>query len=490
MSMPQAPERNIFTPSALNRLVRDLLADALPRLWVEGEISNFTRAASGHMYFSLKDSSAQIRCAMFRGANSKLRFRPANGMQVLVRGNIGLYEARGDYQLIADGMEEAGEGALLREFEALKARLDAEGLFAASRKRALPAMPARIGVLSSTKGAALHDVLSVLSRRFPLVEVEVLPIPVQGREAPAAILAMLDAAYRARRHEVLLLTRGGGSLEDLWAFNDEALARRIAESPMPLVSAIGHEVDFTLADFAADLRAATPSAAAELLVPDQRDLARLLDRHHQRLQRHTEQMLAGGAQHLDHLLARLRTVGPAPRIKRGHEVLTAHRRALHGVIARQVRSLDERSGHLNARLRAQHPRQRLARAADRLADLRARLWRLQPAIGARRELQRLHATLRAASPTGRLRLARQRTMQAGNRIAPNMREHARRKRQQLEGLGRSLHAFSPLGTLERGYAILLAGDGTVLRSVESIAQGDRIRARLVDGDVPLERPAD
>jgi len=217
-------------------MARDVLEDTFPVVWVEAEISNCSRPASGHLYFNLKDAQAQIRCAMFRTKSQYLRFRPADGMRVLARARVSLYEARGEFQLIVEHMEQAGEGALLREFELLKARLAAEGLFDAARKRALPQLPRRIAVITSPTGAAIQDIVSVIGRRFALAEIDVLPVPVQGREAPAAIVAMIDAASRASRHDLLLLTRGGGSIEDLWAFNDERLARTIVQSPVPLVS--------------------------------------------------------------------------------------------------------------------------------------------------------------------------------------------------------------------------------------------------------------
>lgn len=305
------PTPEIFTPSGLNRLVRDLLEDALPMgVWIEGELSNVSRPASGHIYFTLKDASAQVRCAMFRMAASRLRFRPTDGMHVLMRAKVGLYEARGEFQLVADHMEPAGEGALQREFEQLKARLGAEGLFDQDRKRELPAFPRRIGVITSPTGAAIRDVLSVLGRRFGLAEVDVLPVPVQGREAPPAIASMLRRASASGRYDVILLTRGGGSLEDLWAFNDESVARAIHASTVPVVSAVGHEVDFTIADFVADLRAATPSAAAELLVPDGADLARRLDRLRQRMATLMARRLQAAAQRADHWQARLNAQRP------------------------------------------------------------------------------------------------------------------------------------------------------------------------------------
>src|SRR5690242_14499013 len=305
-----APPRNILTPSTLNRLVRGLLEDALPLVWIEGELCNVSRPASGHLYFTLKDAGAQVRAAMFRPKSRWLRFRPADGMHVLVRARVGLYEPRGEFQLVAEHMELAGEGALRREFERLKAQLDAEGLFEPSRKRPLPRFARRIGVITSATGAAVRDVLSVLRRRWPLVEVEVLPVPVQGREAPPAIVAMLRKASASGRHDVLLLTRGGGSLEDLMAFSDEAVARAVHASAIPVVSAVGHEIDFSIADFVADLRAATPSAAAELLVPDAVALRRHLGQLAQRLQLLQNRRLQAQTQRIDHLLARLQAQRP------------------------------------------------------------------------------------------------------------------------------------------------------------------------------------
>ncbi|MBA8889075.1 exodeoxyribonuclease VII large subunit [Dokdonella fugitiva] len=446
MSDPLAPSRaarEVYTPSALTRLVRDLLEDALPLIWLEGEISNFSRPASGHLYFTLKDGGAQVRCAMFRPRSTWLRFKPADGMHVLARVRVSLYEARGEFQLIVDSLEESGEGALQRAFEQLKAKLAAEGLFEAALKRALPPLPRRIGVLTSASGAAVRDVLSVIARRFPLAMVEVLPVPVQGREAPAAIVAMLHAASRARRHDVLLLTRGGGSLEDLWAFNDEGVARAIRASAIPVVSAIGHEIDFTIADFAADLRAPTPSAAAELLVPDVRDLSRALERQHQRALQLLRRALESRTQRIDHLLARLNAQRPQARLARADERLHALRRRLlervHGALERR----DARARQLRLRLFARHPAALLAR---------------------RDELAR--------ALIDRLRLA--------------TRHGVERRRARLGELARTLHAVSPLATLERGYAILLDADGgEVVRSVTQAPPGRALRARLADGEIAV-----
>ena len=254
--------------SRLNREARGLLEAGLPSLWITGELSNLSRPASGHWYFTLKDEDAQVRCAMFRQRNLAVRAAPRDGMQVMLRARVGLYEARGEFQLIVDHLEEAGEGELRRRFEALKLKLAAEGLFDAARKRALPRFPSRVGIVTSATGAALRDVLHVLARRFPAVSVLLYPVPVQGAGAAGEIAAMLALAGRRAEVDVLLLVRGGGSLEDLWAFNDEGLARAIAILDLPVITGIGHEVDFTIADFVADVRAPTPSAAAELAVQD------------------------------------------------------------------------------------------------------------------------------------------------------------------------------------------------------------------------------
>lgn len=436
---------HVFTPSGLNRLVRDLLEDALPMgVWIEGELSNVSRPASGHIYFTLKDANAQVRCAMFRMAAARLRFRPTDGMHVLMRAKVGLYEARGEFQLVADHMEPAGEGALQREFEQLKARLGAEGLFDAERKRPVPDFPKRIGVITSPSGAAVRDVLSVMGRRFPLAEVDVLPVPVQGREAPPAIAAMLRSASASGRYDVLLVTRGGGSLEDLWAFNDESVARAIHASDVPVVSAVGHEVDFTIADFVADLRAATPSAAAELLVPDGADLERRLDRLRQRMATLMARRLQAAAQRADHWQARLNAQRPQARLARDAQRLEALRRRLHMSIGQANALRRARLERLQARLAARHPRLRLDPSRARLGELRQRM---SSAIGRRLERERA-------------RVAQQ---------------------------GRTLHAVSPLATLERGYAIVFDERDAIVRRAADVAVGERVRVMLGEGELRLRR---
>jgi exodeoxyribonuclease VII large subunit len=351
--------RDIYSVTRLNREVRALLDSGLPALWVEGEVSNLARPASGHWYFTLKDSGAQVRCAMFRSANLRVRVAPRDGLQVLVRARVSLYEPRGDYQLIAEHLEEAGEGALRRRFEELKARLAAEGLFDTAAKRPLPRLPRRIGVITSPSGAAIRDILHVLRRRFAAVPVLLYPVAVQGAGAAAEIAAAIRRASVRAEVDVLILARGGGSLEDLWAFNEEAVARAIRECRIPVVAGIGHEVDFTIADFAADVRAPTPSGAAELAVPD-----------------HTEWLRA----------------------------LAASAARLAGAWRRRAATCRERLNWLAMRLARVHPRERLTLRAQRLDELEARLGRaLGTALAAARaRLLAATRTLNAVSPLATL----------------------------------------------------------------------------------------
>jgi len=444
----EAPPRTILTPSTLNRLVRDLLEDAFALVWIEGELSNVSRPASGHLYFTLKDGTAQVRAAMFKPRSGWLPFKPVDGMQVLARGRVGLYEARGEFQLVVEHMEPAGEGALRREFERLKQRLAAEGLFDAARKRSVPALPRRIAIVTSATGAAIRDVLSVLARRFPLVAVDVVPVPVQGGEAPAAIVAALARLAEAQRHDVILLTRGGGSLEDLWAFNDEAVARAIAASPVPVVSAIGHEVDFTIADFVADLRAPTPSAAAELLVPDRSDLLRGLRRECERLVQRLRARLQASAQRVDHLHARLQAARPTRRLERGHERLAILRARLDRI--------------------ARHDHER---RCARIASARAVLLTRDPRAHIRRSLEHLAAL--------------------ASRLSTSLARSGERRRLRIEALGRALHATGPLATLARGYSILIdPRSGRAIRSVTDVEIGMPLTARLVDGEIGLRVEGD
>ena len=440
--LPPDP-RKVLTPSALNRLVRELIEGALPLIWIEGEISNFVRAASGHWYFSIKDAAAEVRCAMFARENARLKFRAANGARVLARARVTVYEARGSYQLIIEHMEDAGEGALRRAFEQLKAKLQAEGLFDESRKRPLPAFPRRIGVITSASGAAVRDVLSVARRRFALTEIDVLPVLVQGAEAPAQIAGMLRKAAKSNRYDVLLVTRGGGSLEDLAAFNDEGVARAIGASPVPVVSAVGHEIDFSISDFVADLRAPTPSVAAELILPDGDALRRTLAQCETRLRHAWQRRALGIAQHLDHLAIRLNT---------------------------------------------QSPRQRLATGRGRMDVIRERLLRARALVHERAasRIAQLHVRLLHQHPRSRLDQFTRNNRELARRLRAAWARDTERRSLHLAELARALNAVSPLDVLKRGYAILFDESGRVLRSATGMRAGERVRARLADGELGLK----
>jgi exodeoxyribonuclease VII large subunit len=433
----------VFSPSQLNTLARDMLESTFGSVWIEGELGNVSRPASGHLYFTIKDARAQIRCAMFKPKSTWLRFQPREGLRVLGRGRLTLYEARGEYQLVLDHMEEAGEGALRRAFDELKARLAAEGLFDPERKRPLPTFATRVGVITSPTGAAVRDVLSVLARRFPLLEVDVLPVQVQGSGSAPQIVDMLQRAGASGRYDALLLTRGGGSLEDLWSFNEEIVARAVAASPVPVVCAVGHETDFCLAEFAADLRAPTPSVAAELLVPHRDDLARHVATLHRRLHGVQLQKMRAAMQRTDRAAIKLHSLRPQAHV----EMLCRRQgEAFRRLEAAWQRRLDReraRLRHADAVLRARHPEPRLQRLRERVAALSSR-----PQAAIARRLA--HDALR------------------------------------LRGLARSLEAISPLATVARGYSILRHPDGRVVRRVDDTREGDVLRARVGDGSLELQ----
>jgi len=438
-SVSTTAEPHVFTVSELNRTVRDLLEGTLGGIWIEGELSNIARPASGHMYFSLKDADAQVRCAMLRNRNRLMDFAPEAGMLVRARARVGLYEPRGEYQLIVEHMEPSGAGALARAFEELKKRLASEGLFAEQRKRALPAWPARIGVITSATGAAVRDVLHVLARRCPAIPVVVYPVPVQGDAAAQAIARMLARAGDRADCDVLLLVRGGGSLEDLWAFNEEILARAIVDCPIPVVSGVGHEVDVTIADFAADRRAPTPSAAAELVTPDGLALARSVEGLERRLSV-AEHSLLGRA--------RERQQSVAGRLRRQHP-------------ERRLQQLQQRGDELASRLE-RAGRQTLQRHRDRLARIRTRL--------------RHHA------PDTRIARLGDRLTNAERRLKAAVVAGMRARESRIAGLARALDAVSPLATLGRGYALVLdREDGRAVTDAAAVDPGDALEVRLAHG---------
>ncbi len=439
LPVPRGTGRDVYSVSRLNREAKALLEGSFPLIWVEGEISNLSRPASGHLYFSLKDAQAQIRCALFRGNQRGLGVQLRDGLQVLARARVSLYEGRGDFQLIVETLEEAGEGALRRAFELLRNRLAQEGLFDPALKKPLPRLPRRIGVITSPSGAVLHDILTTLQRRFPAIPVLLHPVPVQGEGAAEKIAATLRLASARRDCDVLILARGGGSLEDLQAFNEEIVARAIHACDLPIVCGVGHETDFTIADFVADARAPTPTAAAEMLSPNRTDWLAALAERERRLLRLMRDRLQHDQQHLDWTAARL-----------------------------------------------VHPRDRLQRLTERLLALRQRLAlaELHQRQHTRQRLATLQAQLLRHSPLARLR---ERQLHSGHLHTALVRAMARvaeRQRDRLARLLQTLDTLSPLATLARGYAIITDPlNNRILHRARDAQPGQLLRARLAQGSL-------
>ncbi|WP_426414645.1 exodeoxyribonuclease VII large subunit [Aestuariirhabdus sp. LZHN29] len=439
ITTPTPPTR--LSVSDLNRNVRRLLEVSFGTVWVEGEISNLSRPSSGHWYFTLKDSQAQIRCAMFRNRNQMLRFTPQEGMQLAVRGKVSLYEGRGDFQLIADHMEQAGAGALQLAFEQLKRQLASEGLFDPQFKQPLPSLPGHIAVITSASGAAIRDILSVLGRRFPAIAVSVLPVAVQGSEAAAQIVRALKIAQQ-QPFDLIILGRGGGSLEDLWPFNEEIVARAIFDCTVPVVSAVGHEVDFTISDLVADQRAATPSAAAELISPDRGELLSLSAGYQQLLTESVRRKLASCQRELTLTAKRLRH--PGQKLQEQSQRLDEMELRLRRAMELRFQHLRQRYQHLQLRLRQQQPSARIGHHRDQYLGLRKRLQRA-------------------------------------------IEQQLQQQQTALGGAVGQLEALSPLATLARGYSITLSEDGQrVIHHSAQVGVGERIQNRLSDGTVISE----
>ncbi|MBK8185841.1 MAG: exodeoxyribonuclease VII large subunit [Cellvibrio sp.] len=440
--LSQNSGRDIITVSQLNRRARQLLETHLALLWVEGELSNVSTPSSGHWYFTLKDAQAQVRCAMFRNRNMTVKCKPQQGMQVVIRARVSLYEERGDYQIIAEHMEEAGTGILQRNFEALKQKLFLEGLFAQEHKKSLPRMPKHIAIITSPTGAAIRDILQILDRRFALIPVTLIPVAVQGKDSAPQIVHALEIANHTQLFDVIILGRGGGSLEDLWSFNEEVVARAIYASETPVVSAVGHETDITIADFVADLRAPTPSAAAELVVPDSDEL-------------------------LDQFI--------------GLEVL------LEESIQRKLEFFQQKLHWLQSRLR--HPKSKLEQASQRLDHLESRLkQKMQSNI--RHYQNHLHTlSLRQAPwhPKNQLQRLQQRLLQANQQLKNSQQHLLDKKKQAFQTAVRVLNTLSPLKTLDRGYA-LVTHEGTQIpiTSTKQIKTGSQLTTRVAEGEFSCE----
>lgn len=432
-------ERIIFSITQLNAEVGQHLAQGFPALWVEGEISNFIRASSGHIYLSLKDAGAQVRCAMFKGRAATLKLAPKNGLKVLVRGKVGLYEPRGEYQFIIEHMEDAGVGALQRQFEELKHTLQAQGLFAPEHKRPLPAFPRCIGVITSPTGAAVRDILNVLKRRCPQIPVVVYPVLVQGEGSKEQIVNAIRQADREQRCDVLIVARGGGSIEDLWSFNEASVAHAIHACSLPVISGVGHEIDFTIADFVADVRAPTPSAAAELVSPDMGALQTHAQRLLWQLQRHQQRRLQHANEHLQRLQQRLANQRPTQRLQQRFQRVDELELRLRTALNRRLQTHAQRLTHAQTRLHTQSPLRQIRQQQQRLEHWQQALeQRLQQQLGkAQDRLQ----------------------MQVGK-----------------------LHALSPLATLERGYSIVRQhAHGAVIKETAPLRLGQSVYTQLKDG---------
>jgi exodeoxyribonuclease VII large subunit len=433
----------VFTVSELNSEVKWLLDTQFGSIWVEGELSNTMQARTGHMYFSLKDDRSQLRCAMFRNDNRRLDFTPADGQKVLCRGRLGIYEARGDYQMVVDRMIETGAGALQQKFEQTKKRLHAEGLFDEALKKPIPQFPASIGVITSPTGAAVKDVLNVLGRRYACASVIIYPATVQGQTAAPTLVNMLKLANRRQEVDVLLLIRGGGSIEDLWAFNEEAVARAVFESELPVISGVGHEIDYTIADLVADVRAPTPSAAAEICSPDRQEL--LFG-------------LAGLERSLGRLMRK--------RVTDQRGMLSQWQRRLANV----------------------HPQNQLRQRVQRCDELEIRLRRcMQLALErAQQHHRQTGRRLRMLSPTFQINQRRERLQRLHHRLLQISRARLQQTRLRLSGSQRALQAISPLNTLARGYAIVRDEHGGVVTSAADVRPKDAVRVHLAKGELTAD----
>lgn len=430
----------VLSISQLNSRARQLLEDVFARVQVEGEISNLARPASGHVYFTLKDSGAQIRCALFRQRALYVRHLLKDGLAVQVQGKVSLFESRGDYQLIADSLEPAGEGALRLAFEQLKEKLADEGLFAVEHKQALPCFPRRVAIVTSPSGAVIRDIISVFRRRSPCTDLVLIPSAVQGKEATGQLIQALQMAD-SQSFDAIILARGGGSLEDLWCFNEEALARAIYACITPVVSAVGHEMDVTIADFTADVRAPTPSAAAELLAPHMQALLSRLSELRQRLGNRLQQTLQLKQQSLYSLRRRLR-----------------------------------------------HPGDYLLQRSQRLdsLDMRLRYSMERLSIRSGEHLGRLQNRLAAQHPQNALQLYQQRLNYVQRRLRTGVMDQLQQRRYRLNSLSQGLHLISPLATLQRGYSILLDSQGTAICDTTQVQPGQLLQARLAHGFLQLE----
>lgn len=482
-AIPQ--EIKIISVTKLNRFAKQVLESEIGQIWVSGEISNFVQAASGHWYFTLKDEKAQVRTAMFKGANRSVGFNPKHGDKVLVRANISLYEARGEYQLVALEMEPEGLGKLKQEFEALKKRLDEEGLFAHKHKKTLPEHIKKIGLITSATGAAVHDVLHVLKRRNPAIEVIIYPSMVQGEGAADTIGKQIVSANKQNIVDVLIVGRGGGSLEDLWAFNDEQLARTIYASDLPIVSAVGHEVDVSIADFVADIRAATPSAAAELLSKDKQSLVRELNQSKIALMRSLDNILHSKQKHLEHLVSRLDTQHPVKSLQQkaqSFDYLRARLEQQH--INKQIAKNKEKLAYLQQRLEARHPSASVSEYKKRFKDLHDRMYQAMRLYlqNKQHKQDNYHKDITHLSPLPFVLSKQEDNLEKLKQLQLHIDKRLEQKANDLARVSAVLNTVSPLATLSRGYSITFREE-SLLRTSQKLKTGDKLTTKLVDGEI-------
>lgn len=480
--LAKRPVKDVYAVSRLVRESRAVLEGSFPLLWVEGEISNLAMPASGHIYFTLKDEAAQVRCAMFKGRNRQLRFIPENGMQVLLRVRVTLYEGRGEFQLVVEHMEEAGSGALQRAYEALKHRLGEAGLFDDAHKKSLPSIPKTIGVISSPDGAAVHDILTVLRRRFPDTNVIVYPVAVQGNDSANQLAAAIAIADKRQECDVLIIGRGGGSLEDLWSFNEEKVAQAIFACELPVISAVGHEVDFTIADFVADIRAPTPSAAAELAVPDAQQWLQKLQGHCRRLTLLMTHYLDNEQRHLQHLQRGL----PQPKVAIQQHMQRLDRldKQMHQAWQQSIKQHYQTLDYWSVRLK--HPQANIEAQRYKLNNLHTRLRQVlvQNRDKMASHYQGLSQRLQLKSPLPLLKQQQLQFEQLQTCLHHVMAQSMQVKQAYFQQQIRTLSAVSPLNTLERGYSITTDHQtGSVVRHAESVKVGQSIQVQLQQGQL-------
>lgn len=474
--------KDVYPVSRLVREARVLLEGSFPLLWVEGEISNLAMPGSGHIYFTLKDAAAQVRCAMFRNRNQHLRFTPENGMQVLLRVRVTLYEGRGEFQLVVEHMEEAGSGALQRAYEALKHRLGLEGLFDAAHKKPLPAYPQTVGIVSSPDGAAVHDIVSVFRRRAPSIRLIIYPVAVQGQGSAAQIANAIQTADARQECDVLIVGRGGGSLEDLWSFNDELVARAIFACDIPIISAVGHEIDYSIADFVADVRAPTPSAAAELAAPETRQLLLAVQTCVNRMHRYVLHSVQQQYRQLSFLQARMPK--PAQRLQQYRRELHRAKQQLQNTWRNQLQQRQQQLDVQTARLK--HPSSMLALQQQRLTHCKRRL---QAQVQRLIQLQQRNAAqrwqrLQRCLPIRKLESHKHQCNQLGKQLHSVFLLSLKQREQHLIQQKRTLAAVSPLNTLDRGYSITQgASSRRVITDAAEVSSGDRLDIRLSKGEL-------